>query len=306
MSEKVGIIGCGVIGRGWSMLFAKAGYQVSIFDADAAVVDHALEQVRRSLDELEALGWADADACFARIGKADTLEQAVDNACYVQESVTEDARVKLGVFMEMDRYAPAGIPLASSCSSIPPSAFLEKVPGRPRCIVAHPLSPPHLIPLVEIVPTPWNLPPFIEQVCALLREIGQSPVLVSKEVPGYVANRLQTAVVNEAIYLIDQGVISPSDLDRCLRNGLGLRWAFMGPFETMDMNAPGGFIDYATKFGFAYEAMGRELKVSEPWCRNTLELIEQWRRAESPLEELPARQKWRDKMLLRLRALVDQ
>lgn len=306
MTRKVGIIGCGVIGRGWIILFARSGYEVSVFDRDAAAVDEALNRVRTSLHELEALGWLDAADCFARVGKADTLEQGVKGACYVQESVTEDAGVKSGVFREMDRFAPADVPLGSSCSSIPPSEFLEEIPGRQRCIVAHPFSPPHLVPVVEIVPTSWTSQSVIDRVCRLLKETGQHPVLVNKEVPGYVVNRLQAAVVNEAMYLVGQGVISPVDLDRCMRSGLGLRWAFMGPFETMDLNARGGFMDYATKFGFAYEAMGRELKVSEPWRRETLEMIERWRRSEAPAEELPRRQAWRDEMLVRLRALVDR
>lgn len=306
MNRKVGIIGCGVIGRGWIMLFARSGYQVSIFDASAAAVDDALARVRLSLGELEASGWTDAAASFARIGKASSLEQAVENACYVQESVTEDAGIKREVFTKMDRCAAADVPLASSCSSIPPSTFLDQLPGRERCIVAHPFSPPHLIPVVEIVPSPWNSQSLIHHVCTLLRGIGQSPVLVNKELPGYVANRLQAAVVNEAMYLVAQGVVSPRDLDRCMRSGLGLRWAFMGPFETMDLNAPGGFMDYATKFGCAYQAMGRDLKVGEPWRREALELVEKWRRSETPSEELPARQAWRDEMLIRLRALVDR
>ncbi len=306
MTGKIAIVGSGVIGRGWIILFAKAGYDVHVFDTMPGAVSAALERVHASLHDLEQLDYVnDADAVFARIEQSDTLEKALADSCYVQESVTEDAAVKEQVFSAMDRCAPAGIPLASSCSAIPPTTFLQNIAGRERCIVAHPFNPPHLMPIVEIVTTPWNSKSIITRVCTLMEEIGQSPAVIEKEIPGYVVNRLQAAVVNEAIHLVDEGVISPRDLDRCMRSGLGLRWAFMGPFETMELNAPEGFLDYASKFGHAYQEMGTQLKVDKPWRQETLQQIENWRRSETTIEEVPARQAWRDRMLLRLRALVE-
>lgn len=306
MEKKVGIVGSGVIGRGWIILFAKAGYDVSVFDTMSAAVDAALEQVRSSLHDLEKIQYlSDATEVFTRVQKASCLEDALADTCYVQESVTEDPAVKEQLFVKMDKCAPEGIPLASSSSAIPPSTFLKNVSGRERCIVSHPFNPPHLIPIVEVVTTLWNSQSIIDQVCALMEEIGQSPVVIRKEIPGHVVSRLQVAVVNEAIQLVDEGVISPRDLDRCMRNGLGLRWALMGPFETMELNAPKGFLDYATKFGQTYKEIGGDLKVDKPWRQNTLQEIENWRRSESTIEKIPERQAWRDKMLVRLRALVD-
>lgn len=306
MTEKIGIVGSGVIGQGWMILFAKAGYGVHVFDSMPGAVDAALDQVHTSLVNLEKLDYvADAEAVYSRMQKCASLEDAVSDTCYVQESVTEDADVKHEVFTELDKYAPADIPLASSCSAIPPRAFLEKIASRERCIVAHPASPPHLVRMVEVVTTPWNSRSFVDHVCFLLEKIGQSPVVIDKAVPGYVANRLQSALVNEAMYLVDEGVISPADLDRCMKNGLGMRWAFMGPFETMELNAPKGFLDYATKFGPAYQALGAELQLGRPWRQETLAKIENWRRTESTIEELSSRRAWRDRMLLRVRALVE-
>jgi L-gulonate 3-dehydrogenase len=307
MTRKIGIVGSGVIGRGWIILFARAGYDVHVFDATSGAVNDALQRVQRALVDLQKLDYVrDAEAVFANIHKVKSIEEAVSGSIYVQESVTEDTGVKTKVFLEMDEYASPDTILASSCSAIPPTDFLHNIGGRERCIVAHPFNPPHLMPIVEVVTTTWNTEVVIEQVCALLEDIGQSPAVIRKEVPGYVVNRLQAAVVNEAIHLVDEGVISPKDLDKCMRSGLGLRWAFMGPFQTMELNAPRGFLDYATKFGHAYQTLGAKLRVDKPWRRETLEKIEAWRRSETTIDEIPEQQNWRDRMLLRIRRVIEE
>ncbi len=307
MTKKVGIVGCGVIGRGWIILFARAGYDVHVFDTMPGAVEEAIKRVRNSLIDLQELDYvSDVETALANIHQAESLEEAVAGSFYVQESVTEDARIKEKVFTEMDECASADALLASSCSAIPPTVFLQHIRGRERCIIAHPFSPPHLIPVVEVVTTPWNSEEVIEQVCQLQEQIGQSPVVIRKETPGFVVNRLQAAVVNEAMHLVDEGIISPRDLDKCMSDGLGLRWAFMGPFQTMELNAPKGFLDYATKFGAAYQTMGEALQVAKPWRRQTLEKIEAWRRSETTIEAIPGQQNWRDRMLLNLRRLVQE
>jgi 3-hydroxyacyl-CoA dehydrogenase len=125
-------------------------------------------------------------------------------------------------------------------------------------------------------------------------------VLVRKEIPGFVMNRLQTGVVNEAVQLVQMGVMSPADIDKVMRFSLGLRWSFMGPFETMDLNAPDGFLDYATRYGPSYEAMGRALMVAAPWSPAAIAAIEAGRRREVPKDKVGARQAWRDRRLMAL------
>jgi 3-hydroxyacyl-CoA dehydrogenase len=166
--------------------------------------------------------------------------------------------------------------------------------------VAHPVSPPSLVPLVELVPTPWTDPGVTERAKRLLTEAGQSVVTLKREIPGFVLNRLQAAVICEAMHLVGAGVIEPDDLDRTMRDGLGLRWSFMGPFETMDLNAEEGIGGYLGRFAASYEAMAKDLKVAEPWRPEAVAAIEADRRRRVPSDRLAERRRWRDRRLMRL------
>jgi 3-hydroxyacyl-CoA dehydrogenase len=233
VSARIAIVGSGLIGRSWAIVFARAGHEVALYDSVADHVDTALTIIEGSLRDLESLSLiGSASQVRARMRAAGSLAETLDGADHVQESVPEDRELKHRVFAEMDALASADAILASSCSAIPGSQFLD-VPGRTRCLIAHPVSPPYLVPLVELVPTPWTSSETVESCRRLMEEVGQVPILVRKEVHGFVLNRLQAAVINEAMYLVDEGVVAPDDLDKTMRDGLGLRWSFMGPFETM-------------------------------------------------------------------------
>ncbi|MBM3517759.1 MAG: 3-hydroxyacyl-CoA dehydrogenase [Alphaproteobacteria bacterium] len=305
MPDKVGLIGAGLIGRGWAIVFARAGYEVALFDARAESVREALDWVSPALADMQNAGLIEhARPIEVRIRGSASLAEAVAGAVYVQESVTEDRAVKNATFQAMARVAAPEAVLASSCASIPPSSFLADVPGRERCLIAHPCNPPHLIPVVEVVTTPWTSERTLTRGWTMLEQIGQVPVRINKEITGFALNRLQAAVIGEAMNLVAEGVISPRDLDRCMKNGLGLRWSFMGPFETMDLNAPGGFLDYASKFGEAYQNMTRDLHVKRPWKQRALRAIATWRRGEVPAEHLGERRAWRDRNLMTVGRLL--
>ncbi|GIL38881.1 3-hydroxyacyl-CoA dehydrogenase [Roseiterribacter gracilis] len=302
--QIVAVVGCGTIGTSWAACFARAGLTVRLFDADPArpafARAEAIEMLRASGD----VTGGDVTALQARIQLADTLEQAVQNADYVQENAREQAGEKTALFEQLDALAPPDCILASSSSAILPSSFLAGLPGRSRCLVAHPFNPPHLIPVVELVAPAWVAPEILARTATFLESIGQLPIYVAREVDGYVGNRLQVAVVNEAMALIDRGVVSPGDLDRCVTQGLGLRWAFIGPFETMDLNAPDGFAGYVGRFGDSYQQLGRTLALDSPWSQEAIDRVAAWRRSELPLADLKQRQAWRDDLILRIRALV--
>ena len=300
MAAKVALIGSGLIGRGWAIVFARAGYDVALYDAEPAALDTAFASIEVSLADLEAMEMiASAAHVRGRMATASSLAEALDGAVYAQESVFEDQDVKHQVFLEMDAAAAADVVLGSSCSAIPGSRFLD-VAGRHRCLIAHPVSPPYLVPLVELVPTPWTSAETVARCRRLMEEVGQVPILVNQEVYGFVLNRLQAALVNEAMALVDHGVASPDDVDKSIRDGLGVRWCFMGPFETMDLNADGGFVDYTGRYGGSYQAMGAELEVDRPWSQAALETIEEARRALTPGQSVPERQAWRDRRLMAL------
>jgi 3-hydroxyacyl-CoA dehydrogenase len=305
MSGAVALIGCGLIGRGWMILFANAGYEVRAYDASAEACGLAASAVKANLELLERERMIDSAVdLFGRVRFCSSMGEAVEGAEYVQESVPERREAKEAVFAELARLTRPETILASSCSSIPPEQFLEKVKHPERCLIAHPFSPPHLIPLVELVPSRLTSETTLRRTESLLRELGQAPVLINKPVVGFAVNRLQAAVINEALSLIAEGVIAPEDLDLCVSQGLGLRWAFMGPFETMELNAAKGFLDYATKFAGTYRSILDTMSLDRPWSNEALERVESWRRAQLPAEaDVTRRRLWRDHNLMKLAKL---
>jgi 3-hydroxyacyl-CoA dehydrogenase len=205
------------------------------------------------------------------------------------------------VFRQLDDAAPPHAILASSTSTLRTSQFSDGLRGRDRCIVAHPVNPPHVIPLVEVSPAPWTRPDIVIRTRELLSRAGQSPVVLLKEVDGFVLNRLQAALLREAWRLVGEGVVSVEDLDRCMKDGLGLRWSFMGPFETIDLNAPDGVGDYARRYGAAFHALFQDVAYA-PWDADLVSRVEQERRALLSRDRRAERENWRDRRLMALLA----
>jgi len=293
-----------LIGRAWAIVFARGGCNVRLADASRTQAEQALGIIRTGLDDLNGAGLLTEppDVILARIGVASELEEAIAEADYVQENLPEQLDLKRTVFAELDRLAPAHAVLASSTSAIPGSDFTENLAGRGRCLVVHPVNPPHLVPLVELCRTPWTTDDAVSKARALMDSVGQVPVTVEREVEGFVLNRLQGALLNEALRLVAHGYVSPKDVDRCVRDGLGLRWSFMGPFETIDLNAPGGVADYAARYGGFYDRLEAQPLPSAGWKHEVVAQIDADRRAALPAEDLPARQAWRDRRLMALLA----
>src|SRR5918994_7852583 len=207
---------------------------------------------------------------LGRVGYATGLAEALDGATYVQESTPERVEVKREVFSELDRLAAPEAILASSTSGIPASSFTEHVAGRQRCLVAHPINPPYVTPLVELCPSPWTDPDVVERTHALMLAAGQAPIRLHHEVQGFVANRMQGALIGAALRMVADGVVTVEDVDLAIRHGIGLRWSFMGPFETIDLNAPGGIADYLRRYGPLYQAIEREQASPLEWADEAL------------------------------------
>jgi L-gulonate 3-dehydrogenase len=299
--ERIAIIGSGMIGRAWAIVFARGGFPVALWDGAPEAAREVLRTIRARLGELHDAGLLDdPDAAFARITLAGSLGEAVAGAEYVQENLPETVEVKRAVFAEMDAVAPAGAILASSTSAIPSSSFTEELPGRARCLVAHPANPPYLIPVVELCGAPWTAPETLERARDLLERAGQEPVLVRREIRGFILNRIQGALLNEAFRLVDEGFVTPEDLDKVVSHGLGLRWSFMGPFETIDLNAPGGVRDYCERYGPFYREMRQQSADPGPWSEELIASLAARRRAEVPAEAHAERQAWRDRRLMAL------
>jgi L-gulonate 3-dehydrogenase len=298
---KIAVIGAGLIGRGWAVVFARAGYTVAIYDADSAALRSCLELIDAALADLEGASLLDEPPAVvrARLRPMAELSECVRGAGYVQENVGEDRALKRQLFAELDRLAEPAAILASSTSTIPASLWSDGLAGRGRCLVAHPVNPPHVVPLVELSPAPWTAPETVARAKALLEAAGQVPIVVRAELQGFVLNRLQGALLGEAFRLYADGYASLEDIDKCVRDGLGLRWSFMGPFETIDLNAPGGVADYCARYGEPYYEIAQEQRPRR-WDRALVERIEQERRRELPATDLPARAAWRDRRLMQL------
>lgn len=301
--ETVGIVGAGLIGRAWAIVFARAGFAVKMWDVVPAATAAARGFIAERLPELREAGLLrDApEAVLARITPVDTLAEAVSGVVHVQENGPERVPEKTALFAEMDRLAAPDVVLASSTSGIPASAFTEALTGRGRTLVAHPVNPPYLIPVVELCPAPWTDPAIVARTRGLMERAGQVPATVNREVAGFVLNRLQIALVSEAMRLVADGVISAEDVDATVKHGLGLRWSFMGPLETIDLNAPGGLADYLGRYGGLYSQVQEETRplAITPALAEGLHAA---RRAVLPIEGQAARQAWRDRRLMGLLA----
>ena len=301
----VAIVGCGMIGRSWAIAFARGGCEVRLHDPVKGAAAAARQTLAGQLHELAGaglLGGQAPDEVARRVAVAGSLAEALDGAVHVQENAPETVELKRALFAELLAHAGAEATVASSSSALVPSAFLDgDLAGAERCLVAHPLNPPHLVPAVELVPGPRTDPVAMDRVAALMEAIGQRPILLSREVEGFVMNRLQGALMEEAFRLIADGTVSPEGVDRAVRDGLGLRWSFMGPIETIDLNAPGGVVDYLERYREAYRSIAASAGPRVEWDGALAAELERARRATLPESGLAARRDWRD---ARLAALV--
>jgi 3-hydroxyacyl-CoA dehydrogenase len=301
MAGRIAVVGAGLIGRAWSIVFARAGREVALYDIDPGAAPAAMATIGANLADLAANGLIeDPAAIVRRIEPVESLEAALDGATYVQENGPENLEVKRGLFRALDEAAAPDAVLASSSSALRTSLFAEGLPGRARCLVVHPVNPPYLLPLVELSPAPWTTPETVERARTLMEEVGQVPVTLRREIPGFLLNRLQGALLQEAFRLVDQGYASMEDIDHTIKNGLGLRWSFMGPFETIDLNAPGGIADYLRRYGPAYHEMAASSGPPQAWSAELIARLESERRAALPKEGLGERETWRDRRLMAL------
>ena len=300
--SKTAIIGAGTIGRGFAVLFASAGHRVSLFDPEAPARDAALALIATVLDDLgrsELLEEA-PDQVLARIEVQSALSDAVCDADFVQECIPERAELKRKIFADLDRLGSADAIFASASSSMPASTFAGETESGPRCLVAHPGNPPFLLRIIEIVPAPFTAPATVARTADLFEAMGVRAIIVRKEIDGFVFNRLQGAVLREAYCLVRDGVAEVEDIDAVMCEGLGLRWAVLGPFETVDLNTVGGIAEHARRLGPAYARMGAQRGQDDPWTPELVAHVARARRASMPEEARATNIRRRDRVLMAL------
>jgi 3-hydroxyacyl-CoA dehydrogenase len=302
---RVAVIGTGLVGRAWAISFARAGHEVSLFDEVRDAPEKALAFMHAAVPELASNGLLaeqTPDAVLARIRIAPDLASALAGAAHVQESTPERVETKREVYATLDRLAPADAVLASSTSGLVPSSFTEHIANRHRCLVVHPINPPYLVPAVEIVPASWTSPECVERTRAFMVAAGHAPIVMKRELTGFVMNRMQAALLEEAVRLVADGYVGCEDVDIGIREGLALRWSFMGPFETIDLNAPAGVRDYVERYNGMFERLFSQMQWRADWEGEVLDKIEDERRARLPREKLGERALWRDRRLMALAA----
>jgi L-gulonate 3-dehydrogenase len=301
--RPVAVIGAGLVGAGWAIVFAKAGLEVRIYDADRGATERALALIPAQLKELQSFGLVDDPVSIAaHLKPAYRLADAIDGARYAQESVLEQVDLKRRLMQELEEIAGPDLVIGSSSSGIPASAFTQGLKIAARVLIVHPVNPPYLVPVVELVPSPETSLATVDFVDALMRGLHRSVVHLRKEIPGFVLNRLQAALLREAWALVEDGVASCEDIDKTVRDGLGWRWSFMGPFETIDLNAPGGVADYANRFGTLWHEIVKSRTHEAPWQPELIRKVEDERRSMLSMDDLATRRAWRDRRLMALAA----
>jgi 3-hydroxybutyryl-CoA dehydrogenase len=229
-SPPVAILGAGLMGHGIAYLFARAGYTVHVYDRSSAM----LESLRDRVAGICALLGSDP-GITARIHPLLALAPAVTGAQLVIEAVAEDLPLKRAIFRQLVQFAPADAILASNTSALPIRAISEGLPSMQRIIGAHFWNPPHLVPLVEVVAPDQNSLPAAQTLCGVLSGIGQHPVVVLRDIPGLIGNRLQHALKREAIALVAAGVCDAETIDAVAKLGFGSRMQVLGPLEQSDL-----------------------------------------------------------------------
>ncbi|MHC4402236.1 MAG: 3-hydroxyacyl-CoA dehydrogenase NAD-binding domain-containing protein [Planctomycetota bacterium] len=301
---KIGIVGTGLIGAGWAAFYASKGFAVSLYDADASAGHTGRDRTLDCLVSLRDHGLLDPethDRAAASVTVTDDLSEAVEGAGLVQESVTERYDVKKDVFRHIDRACEPEAIVASSSSGLLISE-LQTVMGHPgRSLIAHPFNPPHLIPLVELVPGNATDPKALAEAKAFFESLGKVPVVLKKEIPGHVANRLQAALWREAIDLVLKGVASVADVDKALAAGPGIRWALLGPHMIFHLaGGPGGIKHFIDHIGGSFDSLWKDMASWTSLPAETADALVSGVREETgdrPLQEIG---RWRDEKVVQL------
>jgi carnitine 3-dehydrogenase len=240
---RVAVVATGVIGASWVAYFLAQGLKVVAADPGPGAEDKLRQTVEQHWPTMQRLGLA-ANASPDNLAFDDELEAAVEGAQFVQENGPEREDIKIDLFRRMDAVLPEQIVLASSSSGLLMSRVQSACRFPQRVVLGHPFNPPHLIPLVEVIGGEKTSGEAIERAMAFYASIGKRPIHPRKEVKGHIANRLQAALWREAFHLVDQGVVSVTDIDAAIAYGPGLRWALMGPFLALHLSGGDGGIEH--------------------------------------------------------------
>jgi 3-hydroxybutyryl-CoA dehydrogenase len=236
--RQIAVVGAGLMGHGIAQVFAQKNYSVILYDINRTFLERALFQIRSNLETFVEVGLEPKE----RVGKVLSnirisldLKEAVEEAHFVIEAIPEDLTLKMDLFEELDRYCLSDTILASNTSTLPISEIGRKVKAKERLVVTHWFNPPHIIPTVEVVRGETTSEEVFQTSYQLMEKIGKKPIKILKEIPGFLINRIQTAMFREILSLLEQGVAEPEEIDIGVKGSFGIRLAVLGPLATMDM-----------------------------------------------------------------------
>jgi L-gulonate 3-dehydrogenase len=302
--SRIIVLGAGFIGTSFAAAFLDSGAQVTLVEPDPSQRNAATNAIAAQTKAIRVAG--------LRLGRTGDLslladaESAFADADLVIECGPENLGVKQKIFGKVLARTTQGTILATASSAITMSQILPDQALQSRCLVAHPVNPPAVLRLIELVPAPGTLPSVIDAASQIFSAVGFEPVILRHEVEGFLLNRLQSTVLREAYRLISEGVASVSDIDTVMRLGLGPRWALSGPFETAELNTPGGIRAHAARMGPAYKRIGESRGETVEWTADLVAQVEAERRKILPETNLAERTDWRVTAVARLVAARDQ
>ena len=305
--RKVSVIGAGIIGAGWATLLSTKGYKTFLYTEKKETLEKGLDKIRGYLNVLKEIGMLNdpIDEYMKNITPTIELNEAINDTEFVIEAIIEDYEAKKKLFNQLDNKLSKDVVIASSTSGLLMTEIQKAMLKYPeRGVIAHPWNPPHLLPLVEIVPGEKTSKETLDQTRSFMESLDRVVVVLKKEVPGFIGNRLAFALFREAVNLVDEGVATVEDIDKVMTSAIGLRWAFMGPFLTYHLGGGEGGIEYFFSKGFGYGAnewmhsLAKWDKFPYTAVKKVIEQMKEYEQIKGKsFQELS---KWRDKMLIKV------
>ena len=300
---KIGICGAGLIGASWAVGFAAHGFNVLVYDTNEKTLNNFFYVVDQLANDIKIFAKVDIKKIKSRIITSKNFEDICKDTSLIQESIVEDLEKKREIFNKLEKFASTDTILASSTSYLLPSEISKNLKNKERCIVAHPALPPHIVPFVEICPSSKTSSSVIRKAKEIYEKANYIPIVLKKEIEGFVLNRLQGALLNEAVRLHEQGYASINDIDISLKHALGIRWAFLGPFEIMDLNAPGGIADSFTRYRKGIKNLAKQQNSIPTYTDAYIATLESEQRTRMKLNDREKRTKQRNKLIALKRKL---
>lgn len=296
MKARVGIVGCGIIGSSWAATFLAAGCDVLAFDPAPSA-----DEAGKRIEVLFEPGGLDGSR-KGRLTVVSGLDEMGEGLDYIQESIVEELDAKRALFARLDAICPPSTVLATSSSALPASKIAGDLEGRSRVIVAHPATPPHAMPAVEIVPAPFTSQETFRRTWDLLEAVGQVPVHVLREVEGFAMNRMQAVLLFAMLEMIADEIVTPEGADAIIRESFGMRWSILGPFEGVHLNAPGGIRDYFTRYRPMFAAMCADgQSIDALLSEENLDRLEDYALRAAAIDRIGQRRAWRDSRLIAMK-----